>query len=74
MIIYDLLKIVSACFNRLNIPYFVTGSVASIAYGEARFTNDIDLAVFTRNSWTTTYLSHYDRKERFAHIMITPKA
>ena len=43
MIIYDLLKKVSQCFNLLNIPYFVTGSVASIAYGESRFTNDIDI-------------------------------
>jgi len=43
MKIYDLLKKVSDCFNRLSIPYFVTGSVASIAYGESRFTNDIDI-------------------------------
>jgi hypothetical protein len=43
MKIYDFLKKVSRCFNRLNIPYFVTGSVASIAYGESRFTNDIDI-------------------------------
>lgn len=42
MKVFDLLKKVSSCFNRLNIPYFVTGSVASIAYGETRFTNDID--------------------------------
>ncbi len=43
MKIYDLLKKVSDCFNRLSISYLVTGSVASIAYGEARFTNDIDI-------------------------------
>lgn len=43
MKVYDLLKKVSACFNRMNIPYFVTGSIASIAYGESRFTNDIDI-------------------------------
>jgi len=43
MKIFDLLKKVSECFNHLNIPYLVTGSVASIAYGESRFTNDIDI-------------------------------
>jgi hypothetical protein len=30
-------------FERLRIPYLVTGSVASMAYGEPRLTNDIDL-------------------------------
>jgi hypothetical protein len=25
------------------VPYLVTGSMATIAYGEPRFTNDIDL-------------------------------
>lgn len=43
MKVYDLLLKISTCFNSLNIPYFVTGSIASIAYGESRFTNDIDI-------------------------------
>lgn len=43
MKIYDLLIKIAHCFNHLNIPYFVTGSIASIAYGESRFTNDIDI-------------------------------
>ena len=30
-------------FNRLNIRYLITGSVASMAYGEPRLTNDIDI-------------------------------
>ncbi|MCI0379640.1 MAG: hypothetical protein L0215_18690 [Gemmataceae bacterium] len=32
-------------FERLGIPYRVTGSMATIAYGEPRFTNDIDVVV-----------------------------
>ena len=31
--------------NSLDIPYFVTGSVASIVYGEPRLTNDIDIVL-----------------------------
>lgn len=31
--------------NRLGIPYLVTGGVASVIYGEPRFTRDIDLIV-----------------------------
>jgi len=30
-------------FESLGIPYFITGSMASIAQGEPRFTNDIDV-------------------------------
>ena len=43
MKVYDLMIKIAGCFNRLNIPYFVTGSIASSAYGETRFTNDIDI-------------------------------
>ena len=31
--------------NRGSVPYMVTGSVASIAYGEPRLTHDVDLVV-----------------------------
>lgn len=36
------IKVVST-FESLEIPYFITGSVASIALGEPRYTNDIDI-------------------------------
>jgi hypothetical protein len=31
--------------NQLQIPYLITGGVASVIYGEPRFTRDIDLVV-----------------------------
>lgn len=34
--------------NQLRIPYMVTGGVASVVYGEPRFTRDIDLVVELR--------------------------
>jgi hypothetical protein len=34
--------------NQLRIPYLVTGGVASVVYGEPRFTRDIDLVVQLR--------------------------
>lgn len=40
---FNLLKKISKCFDTLNIPYFITGSIASMTYGEPRFTNDIDM-------------------------------
>ncbi|MHB8893744.1 MAG: nucleotidyltransferase family protein [Candidatus Geothermincolia bacterium] len=39
----ELLEHVVAVFERLGIPYLVTGSVAAMAYGEPRLTNDIDI-------------------------------
>ena len=43
MELYDLLARVVETFERLRILYIVTGSVASMAYGEPRLTNDIDV-------------------------------
>jgi hypothetical protein len=43
MELYELLHKMTQTLERLNIPYFITGSVASMAYGEPRLTNDIDI-------------------------------
>lgn len=40
---YELLQKVIEALDRLDIPYLVTGSVATMAYGEPRMTNDIDV-------------------------------
>jgi len=39
----NLFRIFTEKFNILNIPYAITGSVASIIYGEPRITHDIDI-------------------------------
>ncbi len=43
MELFDLLEKAVKTFEGLGIPYLVTGAVASIAYGEPRLTNDIDV-------------------------------
>jgi len=48
MELYELLALVVETFTRLGIPYLVTGSVASMAYGEPRLTNDIDVVAGIR--------------------------
>ena len=40
---YELLGNTVLILERLRIPYIVTGSIASMAYGEPRLTNDIDI-------------------------------
>ena len=41
----ELLAHLAASLELLQIRYLVTGSMATIAYGEPRFTNDIDVVV-----------------------------
>jgi hypothetical protein len=65
MKIYDLLKKVSDCFNRLTISYLVTGSVASIAYGEARFTNDIDIVADIKKEHVPDILKCFPEEEYY---------
>ncbi|MEW6110294.1 MAG: DUF6036 family nucleotidyltransferase [Nitrospirota bacterium] len=43
MELYDLLKYLINALEKLKIKYFITGSIASMFYGEPRFTNDIDI-------------------------------
>lgn len=41
----ELLRHCVTALERLRMPYFVTGSVATVYYGEPRFTNDVDVVV-----------------------------
>lgn len=41
----DLLRLLAETLERLGIDYLVTGSMATIAYGEPRLTNDLDVVV-----------------------------
>jgi hypothetical protein len=49
MELHELLALVVETFKRLGIPNLVTGSVASMAYGEPRLTNDIDVVAGVRD-------------------------
>jgi hypothetical protein len=42
---HNLFRIFVSRFNKLSIPYMITGAVASIIYGEPRLTNDIDMVI-----------------------------
>ena len=39
----DILRHAVEALERMKVPYMVVGSIASIAYGESRFTQDIDI-------------------------------
>ena len=40
---YELLQRIVETLEQLDVPCLVTGSVAAMAYGEPRLTNDIDI-------------------------------
>lgn len=42
---HNLYRIFLSRLEKYNMPYIVTGAVASVIYGEPRLTNDIDLVV-----------------------------
>ncbi len=46
----DLLSVFITPLEKSQIPYFVTGSIASIFYGEPRLTHDIDVVVHLAQS------------------------
>jgi hypothetical protein len=55
----DLLCLVGETFNRLGIKYLVTGSQATIIYGEPRFTNDIDVVASLTRSNIDAFVSSF---------------
>ena len=59
MELYELLAQIVETFERLRIPYLVTGSVASMAYGEPRLTNDIDLVAGIRDQHVAGLLATF---------------
>lgn len=61
----DLLHIVADVFDRLRIPYLVTGSVASMNYGEPRLTNDIDIVAEIRSEHIRDLLTAFPSPEYY---------
>ncbi len=60
---YDLLKYMITAFEKLKIRYFITGSIASMFYGEPRFTNDIDVVADIREEHISGLLRLFPEKE-----------
>lgn len=63
-------------FEESKIPYFVTGSIASIFYGEPRLTHDIDIVIRLSQKDITQFTSvfslekYYCPPEEIIHIEI----
>ena len=63
MELFDLLKKIVKAFEKLDIPYLVTGSVASMAYGEPRLTNDIDIVAAIEERHVASFVEEFPANE-----------
>ncbi|MFA4873741.1 MAG: hypothetical protein WC956_06185 [bacterium] len=59
----ELMLNVAAVLDELHIPYFITGSCASMAYGEPRLTNDIDVVADIQVKNIVPLLGHFPMPE-----------
>lgn len=59
----ELLTLLSRKLDELDIGYLVTGSMATIAYGEPRFTNDIDVVISLRLEDVTRFCEAFPMPE-----------
>ncbi len=60
---FELLQKVVETFERLQIPYLVTGSIAAMAYGEPRLTNDIDIVAAIEKKHVSDLLKAFPDNE-----------
>jgi len=63
MELHELLKYLIKAFDLLGIRYFITGSMASIFYGEPRFTNDIDVVAEIKEEHIAVLLKLFPEDE-----------
>ncbi len=59
----ELLGHAISVLRRVRVPYFVTGSVASGVWGEARFTNDIDIVAKLSSESLDTFCAGFPSPE-----------
>jgi hypothetical protein len=65
MELFELLHKIIEVFEKLSVPYLVTGSVASMAYGEPRLTNDIDIVADINLSHMPALLASFPEEEYY---------
>lgn len=64
----DLMFLMAAVFQRLEIAYAVTGSVASTFYGEMRTTNDVDIVADIPPSKVAAFVASFDEDDFYLSV------
>ncbi len=71
---HELLLFLVECLEKLKIHYFITGSIASMAYGEPRFTNDIDIVADIKLSQVDDFKSCFPENDFYLEVASIKKA
>ena len=74
MELFELLHKVVDVFERLKIPYLVTGSVAAMAFGEPRLTNDIDIVAGIGEKHVKDFVTAFPSEEFYVTEEIVREA
>jgi hypothetical protein len=61
----DLVRKVVLAFESVAAPYFITGGMAAIAYGEPRFTNDLDVVADLNQSMIAPFAAQFPDSEYY---------
>jgi hypothetical protein len=72
--LFELLQKAVGVFERLGIPYLVTGSVAAMAFGEPRLTNDIDIVAGIEEKHIKDFLTEFPPDEFYISEEIVREA
>jgi hypothetical protein len=64
----ELLAFVASVCDRLGLPYFVSGSVASAYYGEYRSTRDVDIVVALRPAKVVEFCAAFPAPEFYVSV------
>lgn len=59
----DILRHTVEVLERLEVPYLIVGSFASTAYGEARFTQDIDVVIALESKDVPAFIAAFPAPE-----------
>lgn len=70
----DLLAYLCEHLDRVGIRYLITGSQATIAYGEPRFTNDIDVVTELDSSRVTEFCAGFPVPEYYVSLAAAQEA
>ena len=70
----DLLRLLVAALEEMNIPYAIGGSVASIAYGEPRATLDIDVVTSMEPSIVDAFCGRFSPDDFYVDADAAPQA
>jgi hypothetical protein len=71
---FELLQKAADFFERLQVPYRIVGSMASMAYSESRFTNDIDFLVDLREEHVEAFDTEFSAPDYYLSSIAAKEA